>query len=125
MTVGDAPIQGCKLDELLHDRNWHELSEFYPQNGKMKVILEDWRLEVYHGRTHLTFQKEIRNTDEAFSIVDLGESSMLEPVSHDHENFRVTYYDPAALKFHHSPGSTNIVFQNVFFMQMLCSTLQN
>ncbi len=102
--VGDAPIQGCKLDELLHTRNWHELPEFYSQNGNMHVILEDWRLEVYHGRTYVTFQKEIRDTDEAFSIVDLGEASMLEPVSHDHENFRVTYYDPAALKFHHSPG---------------------
>src|SRR5208337_5696086 len=102
--VGDAPIQGCKLDELLNTRNWHELSEFYSQNGNMRVILEDWRLEVYHGSTYLTFQKEIREADEAFSIVDLGEASMLEAVSHDHENFRVTYYDPAELKIHHGPG---------------------
>ena len=37
-------------------------------------------------------------------MVDLGKDSLLEPVAHDYENFRVTNYDPAALQKHHRPG---------------------
>ena len=104
VVIGDAPIQGCRLDTLLQTQNWSELPDFYARNGKMKVILEDWRLEVYHGDAYLAYRKEIRDSDEEFALVDLGRHSVLETVSGDYENFRVTYYDPAALKLHHRPG---------------------
>ena len=104
VVIGDAPIQGCRLDTLLRTQNWSELPDFYARNGKMKVILEDWRLEVYHGETYLAFRKEIRDSEREFVLVDLDRHSALEAVSDDYENFRVTYYDPAKLKLHHRPG---------------------
>ena len=102
--VGDAPIQGCRLDKLLENLNWHALPAFYAENGRMEVVLEDWRLEVYHGDAYVTFRKEVRPAGERFSVVDLGNYSALEPVSNDHKNFRVTYYDPSKLLLHHRSG---------------------
>ena len=104
VVVGDAPLQSCDIDLLWKSQDWLTIPRFYEAHSKLNVVLEDWRLELYHRDGKLTFRKERRQSDDRFLIVDLGQDSMLEPVAHDYENFRVTNYDPAALQQHHRPG---------------------
>jgi uncharacterized protein (DUF362 family) len=104
VVVGDAPLQSCDINMLWETQDWLAIPRFYDTHSNLKVVLEDWRLEVYHRDSKLTFRKELRQADDRFIVVDLGQDSLLEPVAHDYENFRVTNYDPAALRKHHHPG---------------------
>lgn len=104
VVVGDAPLQSCNIDLLWKSQDWFTIPRFYESHSKLKVVLDDWRLELYHRQGKLTFRKELRQSDDRFVVVDLGKESLLEPVAHDYENFRVTNYDPAALQKHHRPG---------------------
>ena len=104
VVVGDAPLQSCDIDLLWESQDWLTIPRFYEAHSKLNVVLEDWRLELYHRDGTLTFRKELRPSDDRFLVVNLGEDSLLEPVAHDYENFRVTNYDPAALQQHHRPG---------------------
>jgi uncharacterized protein (DUF362 family) len=104
VVVGDAPLQSCDIDKLWESQDWLTIPRFYEAHSKLKVVLEDWRLELYHREGKLAFRKELRQSDNRFLVVDLGKDSMLEPIAHDYENFRVTNYDPAALQQHHRPG---------------------
>jgi uncharacterized protein (DUF362 family) len=104
VVVGDAPLQSCDIGLLWERGDWPAIPGFYEAHSKLKVVLEDWRLELYHRDGKLTFRKELRQADDRFIVVDLGQDSLLEPIAHDYENFRVTNYDPAALRKHHRPG---------------------
>lgn len=104
VVVGDAPLQSCDIGMLWESQDWLTIPRFYEAHSKFKVVLEDWRLELYHRDGKLTFRKELRQSDDSFLVINLGEDSLLEPVAHDYENFRVTNYDPAALLKHHRPG---------------------
>ncbi len=104
VVVGDAPLQSCDIGKLWKSQDWLTIPSFYEAHSKLKVVLEDWRLELYHRDGKLTFSKELKQADDRFVLVDLGKDSLLEPVAHDYENFRVTNYDPAALRKHHQPG---------------------
>jgi uncharacterized protein (DUF362 family) len=104
VVVGDAPLQSCDIDLLWETQDWLTIPRFYEAHSNLNVVLEDWRLELYHRDGKLTFRKELRQSDDRFLVVDLGQNSLLEPVAHDYKNFRVTNYDPAALPKHHSPG---------------------
>jgi uncharacterized protein (DUF362 family) len=104
VVVGDAPLQSCDIDNLLKSHDWLAIPKFYETHSNLNIVLEDWRLELYHRDGKLTFRKEHRQTDDRFVLVDLGKDSLLESVAHDYENFRVTNYDPAALQEHHRPG---------------------
>ena len=104
MVVGDAPLQSCNIDLLWKSQDWFSIPRFYESHSKLKVVLDDWRLELYHREGKLRFRKEMRQSDERFLVVDLGKDSLLEPVANDYENFRVTNYNPAALQKHHRPG---------------------
>jgi uncharacterized protein (DUF362 family) len=104
VVVGDAPLQSCDINMLWETQDWLAIPRFYDAHSNLKVVLEDWRLEVYHRDGKLTFRKELRQADDRFIVVDLRQDSLLEPIAHDYENFRVTNYDPAALRKHHRPG---------------------
>ncbi len=104
MVVGDAPLQSCNIGLLWESQDWLAVTKFYEAHSNLKVVLEDWRLELYHRDSKLTFRKELRVADERYALVDLGMESLLEPVAHDYGNFRVTNYNPAALWEHHRPG---------------------
>jgi hypothetical protein len=70
----------------------------------MKVVFDDWRVDIYRTRSHIVFRKEKHQLDDRWIVLDFGPDSALEPVSSDHTNFRVADYDPSVLISHHSPG---------------------
>jgi len=104
VTVGDAPLQKCRLDKLMSAHEWEAIPRFYAERGEFHVRLEDWRLELFVFDAPFTFHRELRQPGDRFRVVDLGSQSALEEVSWDYTNFRVTNYDPAELVANHRPG---------------------
>ena len=61
VVVGDAPLQSCDIDLLWESQDWLTIPRFYEAHSKLNVVLEDWRLELYHRDGKLTFRKELRH----------------------------------------------------------------
>lgn len=104
LVVGDAPIQACDFDALLEKTNLGEwaadLSAQDPRFGGIK----DFR------RTISVFQNGVRDAKEDlrptndYVLFDLAGESLLEEITTDRENFRVTCYNPKLLAQTHRRG---------------------
>lgn len=114
IVIGDAPLQNCDFSNLLDRTGVHRVIEdakkSYPG---IEVVVEDWRLTVYHRHDWLASWKTrtIQNTldeekreFERYRLVDLGRQSFLEEISDYSDLFRVTNYKHSILKDHHRPG---------------------
>lgn len=102
--VGDAPVQRCDFDELLHYAGMDDWAKKQmAQDGRFSGI-RDFR------RTVCVVENGVRKADEdklpldRFVLFDLGAESLLEPISNDKEPFRVTCYDPRLMAKTHAPG---------------------
>jgi uncharacterized protein (DUF362 family) len=101
--VGDAPVQGCNFNQLMQDGGFLPLQEHYRRIGAPV----DW---VDFRRTTLDRSKAVwqRSTDlrdlDRYTLFDLGERSLLEPISDSADRFRVTVYNPDLMRQRHSRG---------------------
>jgi hypothetical protein len=102
VVIGDAPIQGCRWDEVVTDtflKRIDELSKKY----EISVQVKDFR------RTTFSPEKNKLKTDlkplSNYIIFDLKDKSYLEPLTKKGRNrFRVTNYDPSKLEGSHKSG---------------------
>jgi uncharacterized protein (DUF362 family) len=100
--IGDAPIQGCRWDEVVTDtflKRIDELSKKY----EIPVQVKDFR------RTSFTPEKNKLETElkplSDYVIFDVKDKSYLEPITKKGRNeFRVTNYDPSKLEDSHRHG---------------------
>jgi len=103
VVIGDAPIQGCDFEQLMHTTGYAALRSDYDRRA-LPVKWADFRRTILvntsTGRQRLT---ERRGLDE-YILFDLGTNSLLEPISGDAERFRVTMYDPKMMRQTHCPG---------------------
>lgn len=99
--IGDAPIQNCRWDLLLS-------KEFQDAVGKLSeeydvpVKIVDFRKVIYYPQSN-KFDKSSR-TDNDYLTFDVGERSLLEPVTDRENKFRVTNYNPDRMAMSHSKG---------------------
>jgi len=101
--VGDAPIQGCDFDALLAKTGLERIVERFRAAGT-EVSLRDFRCTTLPGgQIHRQPCETARGLDQ-YVLFDLGAQSLLEPVTTADTPFRVTMYDPQALKQTHGPG---------------------
>jgi hypothetical protein len=102
--VGDAPIQSCNLEHLLHRTGLDSWANDLGAKEPRFTGIRDFR------RTTATFEGGIRVATEdkvdlkRYALFDLGRDSLLEPVTTAEPRFRVTCYDPKFLAGTHSPG---------------------
>ena len=103
VVVGDAPLQGCDLDQLLTAGGYKILQKYYAHLGSpvewvdfRRTILDDTSLL----KRRYTNQRSLAN----FILVDMGKESLLEPIAQDADRFRVTMYDPEAMRQTHQHG---------------------
>jgi uncharacterized protein (DUF362 family) len=102
--VGDAPIQSCNFEHLLHRTGLDSWSEALAAEQPRFTGIHDFR------RTTATFEGGIRVATEdkvnlqKYVLFDLGHDSLLEPVTTPDPRFRVTCYNPKLLANTHSPG---------------------
>ena len=101
--IGDAPVQGCDLDVLL-DKGSREVVDFMLSRGLSARVVDFRRTRARHsGKFRWTMEEGLRLLGD-YTTVDLGNQSLLEPISQDAEKFRVTMYDPRRMRDHHMPG---------------------
>ncbi|GAG23336.1 unnamed protein product, partial [marine sediment metagenome] len=99
--LGDAPIQGCKWDELVTDDFQQAVIQLAPC---CKVEFIDFRRTILRkGSLVEGVQIDAREQDK-YILFDLGPDSLLEPISVPPGRFRVTMYDPDKLAMTHCPG---------------------
>jgi uncharacterized protein (DUF362 family) len=102
--IGDAPLQSCDFQCLLSVTGLDNWSAQLCSRDHRFVGIVDWR------RTTCSFDKGTRKAEEGrqplerFVLFDLGCDSLLEPITDDHNSFRVTCYDPTLLAKRHFRG---------------------
>ncbi len=100
--IGDAPLQLCNWRLLLH-QGLQAVLDYYRAAGA-PVHAADFRRTTLERRGHeLIVQENLRPLDQ-YQLVELGDRSLLEPVSDDSRRFRVTLYDPRRMRKSHQPG---------------------
>jgi len=100
--IGDAPIQGCKWDQMISKSFIQEINKL-SSDYKISVQIKDFRRRIYDISENLP-RYEI-NPQSDYLIFDLGKESYLEPVTDQGKTkFRVTNYDPDIMLFAHAPG---------------------
>lgn len=102
LIIGDAPVQVCDLPRLLQN-GYTELIRYFKSTG-VSLDIKDFRRTISMRKPGaLDVQTELKPLTD-YVLVDLGQESLLEPISVDAEQFRVTMYDPHKLKENHAPG---------------------
>lgn len=101
VVIGDAPIQGCRWDEIVTPELQRRISGLGAEPG---IEVVDFRRTIMRG-SDLSggCDLEVRPGDR-FALFDLGCDSLLEPVSTPSGGFRVTMYDPDLVSARHLPG---------------------
>lgn len=98
--VGDAPMQECKWNTLIHESGYYSLIEWYRKHG-IDIHLVDFRELTSENKNGLRIQSI--NEQAKGKIVDLAKESEFAGLSQkEYESFRVTNYDPSIMKKHHN-----------------------
>ena len=104
VVVGDAPIQSCKLDQLLAGMGLDRWAADLQKKDRRFGGIRDFR------RTTCTLVGGVRVASEQlkpldrFVLFDLGQESLLEAVTDQRAPFRVTWYDPRLMASTHGRG---------------------
>lgn len=103
VVVGDAPIQGCDLQKLMDIAGYDSLRKQYARAGA-PVEWRDFRRTVLANPEGVWDCQTGLRPLEDYVEFDLGEESLLEPISRDSDRFRVTMYNPELMLATHAPG---------------------
>ncbi len=101
--VGDAPIQGCDFDVLMKKTGLDAWAlEIMAREPRFKGIRDFRRTTcvLVHG---VRVAAENLQSEDHFTLFDLGSESLLEPISDGQNRFRVAWYDHRLMaKTHHT-----------------------
>jgi len=98
--IGDAPLQGCHLNEILSDDYVREMRK---AAGIVDMPIVDFRRTVMNGPNLANNVQLERRPLDRYVLIDLGPDSLLEPITGD-GNFRITMYNPDELAKTHCKG---------------------
>jgi uncharacterized protein (DUF362 family) len=101
---GNAPLQGCKWEEVTRQTGAAELAEFYRAAGA-PVDLCDLRLHVAERNAWGWISKLERRGDAEGVVVDLAGDSLLASLDASAPRYRVLDYDPQRTEACHADGS--------------------
>jgi len=100
--VGDAPIQGCDFDALVKTMGLDTWArERMAQEPRFRGVRDFRRTTcvLVHG---VRVAAENLQSEDHFTLFDLGRESLLEPISDSQNRFRVAWYDHRLMaKTHH------------------------
>lgn len=101
--VGDAPVQGCRFDELLEVTGLDEWALKLMSTEPRFRGIRDFRRTTCEFVNGVRVPSENLVEEDRFLLFDLAGESLLEPVTDEEHPFRVTCYDPRLLLKTHSP----------------------
>lgn len=103
VTLGDAPIQGCDFEQMIHVtglRAWSD--DLQARDPRYRGILDFRRTTAVVQNGVREAKENLRPADE-FVLFDLGSESLLDEITEPGQ-FRVTQYDPRLMAATHAPG---------------------
>jgi uncharacterized protein (DUF362 family) len=103
VVLGDAPLQGCDFERMLDHGDLRSVIGHFQVRG-LPLVVCDFRRTVMRTEAGLKRVAEELRPESDYVLVDLGNDSLLEPISKDWKKFRVTVYDPRKMWAHHRPG---------------------
>jgi hypothetical protein len=93
--IGDVPLQICDWELLVNQTKVNNLIRKYKNYNKPEILFLDLRRERYKLiNGFLEFDGSHNGDQEGYSEIILDEASMLEEISSNSANFRVSDYDP-------------------------------
>lgn len=102
--VGDAPLQTCDFSALLKETHLDEWAETRTKTDPRFKGVKDFRRTVAQYVDGVRIAEEDRIPEANYVLFDLGSESLLEPITDDTDDFRVTCYDPRLLAKTHGKG---------------------
>jgi uncharacterized protein (DUF362 family) len=102
--VGDAPIQTCDFPALLETTGLDSWSEKLRKAESRFKGVKDFRRTKARYVNGVRVAEENVLSEEEFVLFDLGAESLLEPITDDKDDFRVTCYDPRLMAKTHGRG---------------------
>jgi len=100
VVVGDAPIQLCDFDRIVT----REVGRRFQQAVRCPLDIADFRRTVAASQDMSDGVCTGLGGEERFVRFDLARTSLLEPVSSEEDDFRITNYDPRELSRTHRRG---------------------
>lgn len=102
--VGDAPIQTANFPALLEEGGLGSWAEDLKRADTRFKGIKDFRRTTSQYVNGVRMAEENVLPEEDFVLFDLGEDSLLEPITDDKDDFRVTCYDPRLMAKTHGRG---------------------
>ena len=102
--VGDAPIQTCDFEKMLGEGDlvtWAK--ELSKADSRFKGVKDFRRTTSQYVNGVRVAEENLRPEDE-FVLFDVGADSLLEPITDEKDDFRVTCYDPRLMAKTHGRG---------------------
>lgn len=103
VVVGDAPIQGCDLPQMLTEGGYDEVRNAYAAVAANLAWRDLRRTVLRRSKGDWHRHSDLRPLEE-YVLFDVGSESLLEPISGDADRFRVTMYNPDLMRATHAPG---------------------
>jgi uncharacterized protein (DUF362 family) len=102
--VGDAPIQTCDFSALLEVTRLGAWAERLQSTDARFKGIKDFRRTTARYVNGVRVAQEDVLPEDQFVLFDLAAESLLEPITQDKDDFRVTCYDPRLMAKTHSRG---------------------
>lgn len=114
ITVGDAPVQSADFEKIIQKNGLRTLCEDVSHTWGIPVKLVDFRLwSVTLDEKHRVVTGENKNGDpKGYKIVDMGNRSLLVPISSHKEKYRVTNYPCCTMQEHHNEEKNEYLIPN-------------
>jgi len=111
--LGDAPIQGCKWDEVVTIELTNKIKSLSIKYN-IPIRIEDFRRRIYDVSINDP-ESDLKSLSD-YLIFDLGKQSYLEEITiPGKNNFRVTNYNPDRMSSAHSQGVHKYCISKAFF----------
>ena len=115
--IADAPLQGCDFKELVRRNLIGELVEHYRKRfpGVTFAILDLRKTILCNGSNRITgleSQSEGSGDPRGYTLINLGEESLLTNIQNKFERFRVTKYDHRLMHEHHNQKKHEYLLAN-------------
>ncbi len=102
--VGDAPLQSCDFARLLSATGLDRWADRMVKADTRFIGIHDFRRTTCGFVNGVRVASQDLQSEDRFVLFDMTSESLLEPVTEEQANFRVTCYDPRLMSKTHRPG---------------------
>ena len=101
--VADAPLQNCDFAQLVRRTMIDELLDRYRRRfPQVRFAVVDLRKTILHRRRARDRRAQQSGDPRGYTLIDVGQQSLLTEIEHRYRRFRVANYDHRMMAAHHN-----------------------